>query len=68
MIPLEVGDVMELNDNRACVVGICNTSRTFQSQPVIYTTYGRATVMAPLVRDVLTFVLVKAKSGVIQNS
>ena len=62
-IPLEIGDVMELNDRRAYVAGICDTSRTFQSQPVIYTTYNNATSIAPLVRDVLTFVLVKAKPG-----
>lgn len=63
-IPLQVGQVMELNDHRAYVAGICNTSRTFQSQPVVYTTYNNATLIAPLVRDVLTFVLVKAKKGV----
>jgi len=63
-IPLRVGDTMELNDNRAYVAGICTTSRTFQSQPVIYTTYSQATLMAPMVRDILTFVLVKAKKGV----
>jgi putative ABC transport system permease protein len=63
-IPLRIGDVMELNDRRAYVAGICDTSRTFQSQPVIYTTYTKATTYAPLVRDVLSFVLVKAKPGV----
>jgi len=63
-IPLRVGDVMELNDRRAYVAGICDTSRTFQSQPVIYTTYNNATTYAPLVRDVLSFVLVKSRSGV----
>jgi putative ABC transport system permease protein len=62
-IPLRIGDVMELNDRRAYVAGICETSRTFQSQPVIYTTYGKATTYAPLVRDVLSFVLVKCKPG-----
>lgn len=55
---------MELNDRRAYVTGICETSRTFQSQPVIYTTYNKATTYAPLVRDVLSFVLVKSKPGV----
>lgn len=63
-IPLKIGDVMELNDRRAYVAGICDTSRTFQSQPVIYTTYNNATSISPLVRDVMTFVLVKAKPGV----
>lgn len=62
-IPLRVGDVMELNDSRAYVAGICDVSRTFQSQPVIYTTYNKATTYAPLVRDVLSFVLVKSKPG-----
>lgn len=61
--PMRVGDVMELNDNRVCVRGICETARTFQSQPVVYTTYSRATTFAPLQRDVLSFVLVKSKPG-----
>jgi putative ABC transport system permease protein len=63
-IPMRVGDVMELNDNRVYVTGICETARTFQSQPVVYTTYGRATLFAPLQRDVLSFVLVKSRPGV----
>jgi len=46
-IPLKVGDTLEVNDHRAVVVGICRVSRTFQSQPVIYTTYSRATSFAP---------------------
>ncbi len=63
-IPMRVGDVMELNDNRVYVAGICDTARTFQSQPVVYTTYSRATLFAPLQRDVLSFVLVKSKPGI----
>ena len=59
--PLEVGDTIELNDRRAVVVGICEVSRTFQSQPVIYTTYSRATTFAPRERKLLTFILVGAK-------
>jgi putative ABC transport system permease protein len=62
--PLKVGDIVELNDHRAVVVGICATSRTFQSQPMVYTTYSRATSFAPAERRLLTFVLVKAKPGV----
>lgn len=64
LIPLCIGDTCELNDRRAYVVGICETARTFQSQPVIYTTYNRATTISPLVRDVMTFVLVKAAPGI----
>ncbi|MDD5461567.1 MAG: ABC transporter permease [Methylococcales bacterium] len=62
-IPLKVGDSLELNDRRAIVVGIAKITRTFQSQPVIYTTYSRATSYAPRERKLLSFVLVKAKKG-----
>lgn len=61
--PLKIGDTLELNDHRAIVVGICRVSRTFQSQPVIYTTYTRATTFAPWERKLLSFVLVKARPG-----
>jgi len=62
-VPLKVGDTLELNDNRAVVVGIARTTRTFQSQPVIYTTYSRATRFAPRERKLLSFVLAKVRSG-----
>jgi putative ABC transport system permease protein len=62
-IPLKVGDTLEINDHRALVVGICRVSRTFQSQPVVYTTYSRATSFAPRERKLLSFVLVKAGAG-----
>jgi putative ABC transport system permease protein len=61
--PLKVGQTLELNYKRAVVVGICETTRTFQSQPVIYTTYKRATNYAPSEKKLLSFVLVKAKEG-----
>jgi putative ABC transport system permease protein len=64
VVPLKVGDTLELNDHRAVVVGICSVSRTFQSQPVVYTTYTRATTFAPQERKLLSFVLVKANPGV----
>lgn len=63
-VPLRVGDTLELNDHRAIVVGICRVSRTFQSQPVVYTTYSRATTFAPRERKLLSFILVKAGEGV----
>lgn len=62
-VPLKIGDTMELNDHRAVVVGICQVQRTFQSQPVVYTTYSRATVFAPRERKLLSFVAAKAKPG-----
>jgi putative ABC transport system permease protein len=62
-IPLKVGDILELNDNRAIVVGIARTTRTFQSQPVVYTTYSRAMRFAPRERKLLSFVLAKVRDG-----
>jgi putative ABC transport system permease protein len=62
-MPLKIGDTLELNDKRAIVVGIARTTKTFQSQPVIYTTYSRALGFAPKERRLLTFVVVKAKPG-----
>ena len=61
--PLKIGDTLELNDHRAVVVGICRVTRTFQSNPVMYTTYSRATLFAPQQRKLLSFVVVKAKPG-----
>lgn len=62
-IPLAVGDTLELNDRRAVVVGISKGTRTFQSQPMIYTTYSRAVSFAPKERKSLSFVLVGVKPG-----
>lgn len=62
-IPLKVGETLEINDHRSVVVGICRNTRTFQSQPVIYTTYSRATLFAPRERKLLSFILVKGAAG-----
>ncbi|NGX45505.1 MAG: hypothetical protein K940chlam2_00660 [Chlamydiae bacterium] len=62
-IPLKVGQTIELNDKRAVVVGICEVSRTFQSQPVIYTTFLRAQRYAPFERKNLSFILAHSAPG-----
>jgi putative ABC transport system permease protein len=62
-VPLKVGDQLEINDNEAVVVGICRVTQTFQSVPVIYTTYSSATLFSPGQRLLLSFVTVKAKPG-----
>ena len=62
-IPLQIGDTLEINDRRAIVAGIAKVTRTFQSPPVIYTTYSRAKSYAPKERKLLSFILVKAKKG-----
>ncbi len=62
-VPVKVGDTLELNDRRAIIVGMAKVTRTFQAQPVVYTTYSRALKYAPRERKLLSFVLVKAKKG-----
>jgi putative ABC transport system permease protein len=62
--PLQVGDTLELNDKRAYVTGICESTRSFQSNPVIYTTFKRALSYAPYERKLLSFILVKAQQMV----
>lgn len=61
--PLQVGQVIELNDRRAVVAGICKVTRTFQSHPIIYTTYARALSFSPPERKMLSFILVQTKPG-----
>lgn len=61
--PLTIGDTMEINDQRAVIVGIAKLERTFTTQPLAFTTYSRATRYAPGQRRLLTYILVKAKPG-----
>ncbi len=61
--PLRVGDILELNDHRALVVGLARLTRSFQNQPTIYTTYSRSITMAPKERRNLSYILVKARPG-----
>jgi putative ABC transport system permease protein len=51
---------LEMNDHRAIVVGVCEATRTFQSNAVVYTKYSRAKSFAPQERKVLSYVLAKA--------
>jgi len=57
------GDVLEINDLRAQVVGQVAAKRAFQSNPTIYTTYERALEYSPGERNRLTFVVVRCKPG-----
>ena len=61
--PLHVGDILELNDHYSIVVGIADITRTFQNQPIIYTTLSRALQYAPPERRVMTYIVAKVKYG-----
>ena len=62
--PVEIGDIIELNERRARVVGLVKCAETFVSAPTVYTTYSRAISYAPPSRRVMSSVLVKAAPGV----
>ena len=53
-----------MNDHRAVIVGVCEATRTFQTNPVVYTTYTRAKNFAPQERKILSFILAKTEPGV----
>ncbi len=61
--PLQVGDEIEINDQRGIVVGISDNKPNFTRFPLLFTTYSRALSYAPPQRRLLTYVLVKAKEG-----
>lgn len=60
--PVGVGSTLELNDKRATIVGLHQGTPSFQSQPVIYTTYSRAKTFLSSERKILSFILVKLKN------
>jgi len=61
--PIELGKTLEMNDRRAVVVGVCNTTPPFQTFPVIYTRYSQALGFAPRERNQLSFVLAQPEAG-----
>jgi putative ABC transport system permease protein len=62
--PLRVGRVLEMNDHRAVIVGICKASPTFQTFPILYARYHQAIQYVPQERKVMSAVLVGAAEGV----
>jgi putative ABC transport system permease protein len=61
--PIKVGDVFEINDREARVVGICKSRMSFSGNPYFFTTYDQAMLYAPSMRKMLSCVLASAKPG-----
>ncbi len=61
--PLKVGEVFEINDREARVVGICRTRMSFSGNPYLFTTYDQAVQFAPNQRKMLSCVLAAAGPG-----
>jgi putative ABC transport system permease protein len=62
--PHRLGQVMEMNDRRAIIVGICEVGQPFQSQPIFYTRYSQAMVFSPPERRQLSFVIAEPDATV----
>ncbi|MBM3602535.1 MAG: ABC transporter permease, partial [Alphaproteobacteria bacterium] len=58
-----VGDVLEINDREARIVGVVHAYPTFLSETYIFTTYERALQYAPSSRKMLSYVLVSPQAG-----
>jgi putative ABC transport system permease protein len=61
--PIALGDVFEINDKEARVVGICKTRMSFSGNPYLFTTYDQAVQYAPSQRKMLSCVLAGAQPG-----
>src|SRR5215472_10610186 len=62
--PYAVGKTLELNDRRATIVGIYNSSAPFNNLPVFYSRYSQAINFVGRERNLLSFVLAKAAPGI----
>jgi len=61
--PVTTGKVIEMNDCRAVIVGVYESSQTFMTMPVVYTRFSQAVFFVPAVRRLMPFVLAKCKPG-----
>jgi putative ABC transport system permease protein len=61
--PLRLGRVLEMNDHRAVIAGVCKASDTFQTFPIFYTRYHQAVRFVPQERRVMSAILVQAQEG-----
>lgn len=62
--PVQIGDIVELNEHRARVVGLVKCAETFSPGPTVYTVYSRAITYAPPSRRMMSAVLVSAAEGI----
>ncbi len=62
--PHAIGQVLEMTDKRAEIVGICEVGQPFQSQPIFYTKYRRALEYSPPERRLLSYIVVEPDDGV----
>lgn len=62
--PHRIGQIIEMTDRRAEIVGICEVGQPFQSMPIFYTKYSRAMQFSPPERRLLSYIIVEPEDGV----
>lgn len=61
---LAIGKVLEMNDRRVVVVGVCEASAPFATFPVMFTRYSQAVRLIGRERNQMSFILAKAQADV----
>ena len=61
--PIRLGETIEVNDQRATIVGICKTVLQLQGEATVFTTFSRAIRYAPFERRNTSFILAHAGPG-----
>lgn len=67
-IPLKVGDALEINSRKTVVVGICQTTRGFYPEPIIFTTYSKFVQLNPSASNRVGFILTKTLKDADSNA
>lgn len=62
--PVKIGDVFEINDQEARVVGIADAANSFTGGPYVWTTYERALQYVPPQRKMLQAVICAPREGI----
>jgi len=58
-----IGTIVEINERRAKIAGVCIATPPFMTYPVVYTKYSNASKYIPQNRKRMSFILVKAAKG-----
>lgn len=62
-VPLKVGDTFEINNQRAIVVGLCQITRGFYPQPVIYTSSSQFEKFTSVPGNKIQFIAAKSRDN-----
>lgn len=58
-VPVKVGDVLEINQKRSVVVGICNITPGFYPQPILFTTFSQYKHLLGITNNAIAYIAVK---------